>query len=191
MQRTCSWSKRNRRVPRIADLLSHDSLLAHVFEIAVEYLTHVVQGHMTLTMGMRLWPSEHFGLGDSFEPCRWLPYEPSQEAFAFFSAQRFFIASDSFFLPAGVSRPRLFGTAVLRYKLFARRSAQRRFIASDKRRRPSGVMLPRLLRAAFRVGPLPLTPTPSSKAVIAPCIFSLSRFNSAMILSRSTMVLLD
>jgi hypothetical protein len=51
MQRTYSWSKRNRRVPRIADLLSHDSLLAHVFEIAVEYLTHVVQGHMTLTIG--------------------------------------------------------------------------------------------------------------------------------------------
>jgi hypothetical protein len=117
--------------------------------------------------------------------------EPAQEAFAFLSAQRFFIASDSLLLPAGVSRPRLFGVAVLGDNLFDRRFAQRRFIASDKRRRPSGVMLLRLLRAAFRVGPLLLKPAPSSRAAIARCIFSLSRFNSAMILSRSNMVLLD
>ena len=117
--------------------------------------------------------------------------EPAQEAFAFLSAQRFFIASDSLFLPAGVSRARLFGAAVLGDDLFDRRFAQRRFIASDKRRRPSGVMPPRLLRATFRVGPLGFKPAPSSRAVIARCIFSLSRFNSAMILSRSNMDLLD
>jgi hypothetical protein len=117
--------------------------------------------------------------------------EPAQEAFAFLSAQRFFIASDSLFLPAGVSRPRLFGAAVLGDNLFDRRFAQRRFIASDKRRRPSGVMPLRLLRATFRVGPLAFKPVLSSRAVIARCIFSLSRFNSAMILSRSNMVLLD
>ena len=111
--------------------------------------------------------------------------EPAQEAFAFLSAQRFFIASDSLFLPAGVSRPRLFGAAVLGDNLFDRRFAQRRFIASDKRRRPSGVMPLRLLRATFRVGPLAFKPAPSSRAVIARCIFSLSRFNSAMILSSS------
>src|SRR5271155_4452933 len=117
--------------------------------------------------------------------------ELAQEAFAFLSAQRFFIASESLFLPAGVSRPRLFGAAVLGDNLFDRCFAQRRFIASDKRRRPSGVMLLRLLRATFRVGPLAFKPAPSSRAVIARCIFSLSSFNSAMILSRSKMVLLD
>jgi hypothetical protein len=120
------------------------------------------------------------------------PQRPSaQEAFLLLSAQRFFIASDSRFLPAGVSGPRLFGTAALGDKPFARRFAQRRFIASDKRRRPSGVMLPFLLRAAFRVRPLPPTPAPSSNVAIARPIFSLSRFNSAMILSRSNFVLLD
>jgi hypothetical protein len=117
--------------------------------------------------------------------------ESAQEAFAFLSAQRFFIASDSLFLPAGVSPSRLFGAAVLGDNLFDRRFAQRRFIASDKRRRPSGVMPLRLLRATFRVGPLAFKPAPSSRAVIARCIFSLSSFNSAMILSRSKMVLLD
>ena len=44
--------------------------------------------------------------------------EPAQEAFAFLSAQRFFIASDSLFLPAGVSPPRLFGAVVLGDNLF-------------------------------------------------------------------------
>ena len=58
--------------------------------------------------------------------------EPTQGAFAFLSAQRFFIASDSLFLPAGVSRPRLFGSAFLVDNLLYRRFAQRRFIASDK-----------------------------------------------------------
>ena len=111
--------------------------------------------------------------------------EPAQEAFAFLSAQRFFIASDSLFLPAGVSPPRLFGAAGLGDNLLDRRFAQRRFIASDKRRRPSGVMPLRLLRATYRVGPLAFKPAPSRRAVIARCIFSLSRFNSAMILSSS------
>src|SRR5208282_5829027 len=110
---------------------------------------------------------------------------PAQEAFAFLSAQRFFIASDSLFLPAGASRPRLFGTAALADEFFARRCAQRLFIASDNRRRPAGVMPPRLLRAAFRVAPLPLTPALPIRAAIARPIFSLSLFNSAMILLRS------
>ncbi|MGA8792826.1 hypothetical protein, partial [Candidatus Binatus sp.] len=105
--------------------------------------------------------------------------------FAFLSAQRFFIASDSLFLPAGVSCPRLFGAAVLADNFFARRSAQRHFIASDNRRRPAGVMPPCLLGAAFRGAPLPLTPALSIRAAIARPIFSLSVLNSAMIVLRS------
>src|SRR5208337_4944447 len=93
------------------------------------------------------------------------------------------------FLPAGVSRPRLFGAAALADKFFAqffaRRCAQRLFTASDNRPRPAGVMPPRLLRAAFRVAPLPLTPALPISAAIARPIFSLSVFNSAMIVLRS------
>ena len=84
-----------------------------------------------------------------------------------------------------MSRPRLFGAAALADKFFARRSAQRLFIASDNRRRPAGVMPPRLLRGAFGVAPLPLTPAPPISAAIARPIFSLSLFNSAMIVLRS------
>jgi hypothetical protein len=109
----------------------------------------------------------------------------AQETFAFFSAQRFFIASDSFFLPAGVSRPRFFGAAALADRFFARRSAQRFFIASDNRRRPAEVMPPSLLRLTFRVAPLPLAPAPSIRAAIARAILSLSLFNSVMIVPRS------
>ncbi len=84
-----------------------------------------------------------------------------------------------------MSRPRLLGAAASADKFFARRSAQRLFIANDNRRRPAGVMPPRPVRGAFRVAPLPLTPALPIRAAIARPIFSLSLFNSAMIVLSS------
>ncbi len=46
-------------------------------------------------------------------------------------------------------------------------------------------MPPRLLRLTFRVAPLPLAPVPSISAAIARAIWSLSLFNSLMIVPRS------
>jgi hypothetical protein len=112
------------------------------------------------------------------------------------SAQRRFIASESFFLPAGVSPPRRFGAAAAvvfdAEDPLPRRSAQRRFIASESRLLPAAVSpLPRRVdagAAALRVVAPTAALASSRSAEIARPIRSLSAFNSAMILVRSNIV---
>ena len=118
-----------------------------------------------------------------------------------FSAQRFFIISDSRFLPAAVRPPRFLGAAAFAtvgglFEVgadFALRAAQRAFIAAASRLLPAGVIPPRrvgarALRSDRRAGPV--KPVPSSRALMALPIRSCSLFSSATILSRSNLGLL-
>jgi hypothetical protein len=115
--------------------------------------------------------------------------QPLEEAF-FFSAQRFFIASERRFLPAAVIPPPRFLVAVVRDAVddFALRAAQRAFIAAANRFLPAGVIPPRRLgEAALRVARFVTLdkPAPSSKALIARPIRSRSLLRSETILLRS------
>src|SRR5579871_5253119 len=97
------------------------------------------------------------------------PTQPFDAAFLR-SAQRFFIISDSRFLPAGVILPPRFlgeGAALATPEFFALLSAQRRFIAKAIRWRASGDIPPLRFGAAFGGWPLRAIPAPSSNAVIA------------------------
>jgi hypothetical protein len=123
---------------------------------------------------------------------------PAFRAEAFFwSAQRFFAASDMRFLAAGLMPrfgPRLVAAAVTREPLASfdlRIAAHRAFTASDGRRLPAAVIPPRFLAepavaAAVRLfaTETPLL-TPPSKAEIACSRRPLSIFNSATIRFRS------
>ena len=112
------------------------------------------------------------------------------------SAQRFFIASDSRFLPAGVMLPPRFlpaGLATLDTFFtmaadFVLRAAQYALIAAACRFLPAGVIPPRRLGAALLLtGDLvgSVETAPSSRALMAMPIRSCSVFNTAIILSRS------
>src|ERR1022692_1504037 len=95
------------------------------------------------------------------------------EAAFFFSAQRFFIASERRFLPAAVIPPARFLGVVAAAERdvvadFALRVAQRAFIAAASRFLPAGVIPPRRLGEAVLRGErlvAPASPTPSSKAL--------------------------
>jgi len=122
----------------------------------------------------------------------------SLEAAFFFSAQRFFIASERRFLPAAVIPPPRFlaGVAVVVRDAvadFALRFAQRAFIAAARRFLPAGVIPPRRLgEAALRADRLVGfdNPAPSSRALIARPIRSRSLFRSDTIAFRSNSDLL-
>ena len=120
---------------------------------------------------------------------------PLESAFLL-SAQRFFIASEIRFLPAGViPPPRFLGAGLATVDTFftvtsdfALRAAQYALIAAACRFLPAGVIPPRRLGSALLltrdlVGPV--RPAPSSRALMAMPIRSCSAFNTAMILSRS------
>jgi len=113
------------------------------------------------------------------------------ELLLFFSAQRFFIISESLLRPAG-DRPPLFFLGATLALVFAatlpapRRAAQRRFIDSDRRLLPAGVRAwPRrgvVALGAGRPGNFEGTPINSfSSAAIARAIRSRSLFNSETI----------
>jgi hypothetical protein len=128
-------------------------------------------------------------------------FNPQPDAF-FFSAQRFFIASEMRFLPAAVIPPlRFLGADLpanetgLRDAVgdFELRAAHRAFIAWDSRLLPAGVIpLPRFGATALTEGRLgdAAKPTPSSRALIALPIRSRSLFSSETILSKSNSDLL-
>jgi hypothetical protein len=116
---------------------------------------------------------------------------------AFFSAQRFFIASEMRFLAAAViPPPRFFGATAAATMAVPRdlagdfdlRAAQRAFIAAESRLLPAGVIpLPRFGATALPADRLgePTKPAPLSRALIALPIRSRSLFSSATILSKS------
>lgn len=122
--------------------------------------------------------------------------QAAYEAFFLRSTHRRFIASESFFLPAGVRPPRRFGAAAAAAfgalaEPLVRRAAQRAFIASDRRFRPEAVSpLPRRVfgSALFRVVLLTAPCDWSRSAAMARPMRSLSVFNSSIILLRSKIV---
>jgi hypothetical protein len=117
------------------------------------------------------------------------------ELFLFFSAQRFFIISESLFRPAAVKPPLFFFGAALAVvftdpMLAPRRAAQRRFIDSDRRLLPAGVRpWPRRGFVVLAEERPTDPPRPSidslSSAAIAWAIRSRSLFNSETIDCRS------
>jgi hypothetical protein len=129
------------------------------------------------------------------------PLQPFEDAFLF-AAQRFFIASETRFLPAAViPPPRFLGVdvpatvAALRDEAsdFELRAAHRAFIAWDSRLLPAGVIpLLRFGATALPEGRLgdDDKPTPASRALIALPIRSRSLFSSETILSKSNSDLL-
>ena len=126
----------------------------------------------------------------SFRPDRGAVYELC----LFFSAQRFFIISESFLRPAGVRPPLFFFGAAPAVVLTdpmptRRRAAQRRFIACDRRLLPAGVRpwpRPGVVPAEERPADFPRPAIDSfSSAAIARAIRSRSPFNSETIDCRS------
>ncbi len=121
------------------------------------------------------------------------------ELVLFFSAQRFFIISDSLLRPAAVKPPLFFfGSLAVAFAdrlLAPRRAAQRRFIDSDRRLLPAGVRpWPRrgfVVPAEERPTDPPRPSIDSfSSAAIAWAIRSRSLFNSETIDCRSKVGLL-